>query len=84
MSKTKLEAIRQMNNEELAFFLSIVQWNDLNCIHLMPKEDIDYFKKYLNEDGEGLIESVHYSLEDWKSYNSNTLEEQQGENGNNN
>ena len=65
---TNLEAIRQMNLNELAFFLSVTRWDDLNSIHMIPKEDIDYFTEYLNKDGSGLVESVKYCMEDWKKY----------------
>ena len=77
---TNLEAIKQMNNEELAFFLSIVQWDDLNSIHMIYEKDFEYFKKYLNENGDGLIDAIHYSIDDWKSCNSIRNKEQQGEN----
>ena len=63
---TNLEAMRQMSLEELAFFLSVTRWGDLNSIHMIPKEDIDYFTKYLNKDGSELIESVKSCMEDWK------------------
>ncbi len=65
---TNLEAIRQMSLEELAFFLSVTRWDDLNSIHMIPKEDIDYFTEYLNKDGSKLIESVKSCMEDWKKY----------------
>ena len=65
---TNLEAIRQMNLNELAFFLSVTRWDDLNSIHMIPKEDIDYFTEYLNKDGSKLIESVNFCMEDWKKY----------------
>lgn len=65
---TNLEAIRQMNLEELAFFLCVTQWNEPNSIHMMPKEDIDYFTEYLNKDGSELIGSVKFCMEDWKKY----------------
>ena len=65
---TNLEAIRQMSLEELAFFLSVTRWDDLNSIHMIPKEDIDYFTEYLNKDGSELIESVKFCMEDWKKY----------------
>ena len=65
---TNLEAIRQMDLKELAFFLSITRWDDLNSIYMIPKEDIDYFTEYLNKDGSELIESVKFCMEDWKKY----------------
>lgn len=64
-----LEAIRQMNLKELAFFLSVIKWDDLNSIHMIPKEDIDYFTEYLNKDGEQLIESTQYLMKDWENCN---------------
>ena len=63
---TNLEAIKQMSVEELAFFLSVTRWDDLNSIHMIPKEDIDYFTEYLNKDGSELVESVK-SLHDSSS-----------------
>ena len=65
---TNLEAIRQMNLKELAYFLSVIKWDDLNSIHMIPKEDIDYFTEYLNKNGSKLIESVKSCMEDWKKY----------------
>ena len=65
---TNLEAIRQMNLKELAFFLSVTRCDNPNSIHMIPKEDIDYITEYLNKDGSKLIESVRYCMEDWKKY----------------
>ena len=66
---TNLETIKQMSQEELAFFLCATQWNDLNTVHMMPKEDLAYFVNYLNKDGSSLIESVQYCMNDWNDYN---------------
>ena len=53
---TNFEVIKQMNQEELAFFLAVVELNDPNAIPNIDVGDVDYFKEYLNKDGEGLLE----------------------------
>lgn len=56
---TNLEAIRQMNIEELAFFLCATNIPDPNDIPNITNEDIQYYKEYLSkEDGEGVLEAT--------------------------
>ena len=57
---TRFNAIKQMNIEDLAFFLSIVELNDLNSIHNITNEDISYYINYLKEeDNSDLIDALH-------------------------
>ena len=46
---TRFDAIKQMNIEDLAFFLSIVELGDINSIPNITKEDINYYINYLKE-----------------------------------
>jgi hypothetical protein len=56
---TRYDVIKQMNIEDLAFFLSIVEWGDLNSIPNITNEDIDYYKNYLKEEDNDLIGTLH-------------------------
>jgi succinate dehydrogenase flavin-adding protein (antitoxin of CptAB toxin-antitoxin module) len=56
---TRYDVIKQMNIEDLAFFLSIVEWGDLNSIPNITNEDIDYYKNYLKEEDNDLIDALH-------------------------
>lgn len=58
---TRFDAIKQMNIEDLAFFLSIVELGDLNSIPNITNKDIDYYINYLKkEDNDNdLIDSLH-------------------------
>ena len=56
---TKFDAIKQMSIEDLAFFLSIIEWGDLNSIPNITNEDIDYYKNYLKEEDNNLIDTLH-------------------------
>lgn len=64
---TNYEAIKQMSIEELAFFLCVVENNDLNSIPNINIEDVNYFLEYLNKDGNGLVEYVRELLNKVKS-----------------
>jgi len=57
---TRFDAIKQMNVEDLAFFLSIVELGDLNSIPNITNKDIDYYMNYFKEeDGSDLINTLH-------------------------
>ncbi len=56
---TKFDAIKQMSIEDLAFFLSVIEWGDLNSIPNITNEDIDYYKNYLKEEDNDLIGTLH-------------------------
>jgi hypothetical protein len=56
---TKFDAIKQMSIEDLAFFLSVIEWGDLNSIPNITNEDIDYYKNYLKEEDNDLINTLH-------------------------
>lgn len=57
---TRFDAIKQMSVEDLAFFLSIIELNDLNSISNITNEDIDYYINYLKEeDNSDLINALH-------------------------
>lgn len=57
---TRFDAIKQMNVEDLAFFLSIIELNDLNSISNITNKDIDYYINYLKEeDNSDLINALH-------------------------
>ena len=57
---TRFDVIKQMNIEDLAFFLSIVELNDLNSISNITNKDIDYYINYLKEeDSSDLIGALH-------------------------
>lgn len=57
---TRFDAIKQMKIEDLAFFLSIVELNDLNSISNITNKDIDYYINYLKEeDSSDLIDALH-------------------------
>lgn len=55
---TNFDAIKQMNIEDLAFFLSIVEIGDLNSIPNISNEDVNYYKNYLKNNGD-LINTLH-------------------------
>lgn len=53
------DAIKQMNEEELAFFLAAAAVCDPNDILCITRENTSYYMEYLNkEDGEGLLEAT--------------------------
>lgn len=56
---TRFDAIKQMNIEDLAFFLSIVELGDLNSIPNITNEDINYYINYLKEEDNDLIDALH-------------------------
>lgn len=56
---TRFDAIKQMNIEDLAFFLSILECDDLNSIPNITDEDIDYYKNYLKDEDNDLIDILH-------------------------
>lgn len=57
---TRFDAIKQMSVEDLAFFLSIIELNDLNSISNITDKDIDYYINYLKEeDNSNLINALH-------------------------
>ena len=56
---TKFDAIKQMNIEDLAFFLSMVELGDLNSIPNIKNEDINYYINYLKEEDPNLIDILH-------------------------
>ena len=56
---TRFDAIKQMNIEDLAFFLSIVELGDLNSIPNISNEDINYYINYLKEEDNNLINALH-------------------------
>ena len=56
---TKFDAIKQMNIEDLAFFLSTIEIVDLNSIPNITNEDINYYINYLKEDDDNLIDILH-------------------------
>ena len=57
---TRFDVIKQMNIEDLAFFLSIVELNDLNSISNITNKDISYYINYLKEeDSSDLINALH-------------------------
>ena len=58
---TRFDAIKQMNVEDLAFFLSIIELNDLNSIPNIDNESINYYKNYLKEEDNGLMDTLHKS-----------------------
>ena len=59
MGMTRFDAIKQMNIEDLAFFLSIVELGDLNSIPNISNEDVNYYKNYLKEEDNDLIDALH-------------------------
>ena len=58
---TNFDVIKQMNIEELAFFLSIVELGDLNAIPNIDNESINYYINYLKEEDNDLIDTLHTS-----------------------
>ena len=56
---TRFDAIKQMNIEDLAFFMSILECDDLNSIPNITDEDIDYYKNYLKDEDNDLIDILH-------------------------
>ena len=56
---TRFDAIKQMNIEDLAFFLSILECGDLNSIPNITDGDIDYYKNYLKDEDNDLIDILH-------------------------
>lgn len=56
---TRFDAVKQMNIEDLAFFLSILECDDLNSIPNITDEDIDYYKNYLKDEDNDLIDILH-------------------------
>ena len=56
---TRCDVVKQMNIEDLAFFLSIIGWGDLNSIPNITNEDIEYYKDYLKEEDNDLIGILH-------------------------
>ena len=58
---TRFDAIKQMNIEDLAFFLSIIELGDLNSIPNVDNESINYYKNYLKEEDNDLIDTLHKS-----------------------
>ena len=67
---TRFNAIKQMNIEDLAFFLSIVELNDINSIHNITNEDISYYINYLKEeDSSDLIDALHQLNKSRRDYN---------------
>ena len=65
---TRFDAIKQMNIEDLAFFLSIIELGDLNSIPNIANEDINYYISYLKEEDNGLIDALHKSNESRHDY----------------
>ena len=56
---TKFDVIKQMNIEDLAFFLSMVELGDPNSIPNIKNEDINYYINYLKEEDPNLIDILH-------------------------
>jgi hypothetical protein len=56
---TRFDVIKQMNIEDLAFFLSIIEWGDLNSIYNITNGDINYYINYLKEEDNDLIDALH-------------------------
>lgn len=56
---TRFDAIKQMNIEDLAFFLSIVELGDLNSIWNIGNESINYYINYLKEEDDDFIDVLH-------------------------
>ena len=56
---TRLDIIKQMNVEDLAFFLSIVELGDLNSIPNIDNESINYYINYLKEEDNDLLDALH-------------------------
>ncbi len=56
---TNFDVIKQMNIEDLAFFLSTIDLADPNSIPNITNEDINYFINYLKKDDDGLIDILH-------------------------
>lgn len=57
---TRFNAIKQMSVEDLAFFLSIIELNDLNSISNITDKDICYYINYLKEeDSSDLTNALH-------------------------
>ncbi len=57
---TRFDVIKKMSIEDLAFFLSIIELNDLNSISNITDKDIDYYINYLKEeDSSNLINALH-------------------------
>lgn len=65
---TRFDAIKQMNVEDLAFFLSIVELGDLNSIPNIANEDINYYINYLKEEDNILIDVLHELNESRRDY----------------
>lgn len=65
---TRFDVIKQMNIEELAFFLSILELADFNSIPNISNEDINYYINYLKEEDNGLIDALHKSNESRHDY----------------
>jgi hypothetical protein len=56
---TRFDVIKQMNIEDLAFFLSIIELDDLNSIPNINNESINYYINYLKEEDNDLINTLH-------------------------
>ena len=56
---TRFDAIKQMNIEDLSFFLSIVELGDLNSIWNIGNESINYYINYLKEEDDDFIDVLH-------------------------
>ena len=56
---TRFDAVKQMNIEDFAFFLSIVELSDLNSISNITNKDIDYYINYHKEEDNDLIDALH-------------------------
>lgn len=56
---TRLDIIKQMNVEDLAFFLSIVELGDLNSIPNITNKDINYYINYLKEEDNNFLDALH-------------------------
>ena len=58
---TRFDIIKQMNIEDLAFFLSIIELGDLNSIPNITNEDISYYISYLKEEDNDFMDILHKS-----------------------
>ena len=56
---SRFDVIKQMNIDDLAFFLSIVECGDLNSIPNIDNDTINYYKNYLKEEDNDLIDALH-------------------------
>lgn len=65
---TRFDVIKQMNIEDLAFFLNIVELGDINSIPNITNEDINYYINYLKEEDNDLIDTLHTSNKSRRDY----------------